>query len=284
LARMGLHISISGGLHKAVERAKDRGCDVFQIFSQSPRSWNSKGLSEDEACKFVSSFNKSGLALAVDHMPYLPNLASSKDDVHEKSIDALKSELMRCQMLRIPYLVSHLGSHLGAGWNEGFQRIVEAVDMSLSQADNGVILLLENTAGTKNSMGSSLEEIATIIDAFDALRPRLGICLDTCHLFAAGYELRTPEGLQATLNQFQELMGLERLKLLHINDCRGTMGSHLDRHEHIGLGQIGENGFQLILRHPDLKDLPMILETPIDSRRNDVANLQAARKLASRPE
>jgi deoxyribonuclease-4 len=281
---MGLHISISGGLHKAVDRAKDRGCDIFQIFSQSPRSWNSKSISEDEAREFVSSFKKSGLALAVDHMPYLPNLASSKDDVHEKSIDALTSELMRCQMLRIPYLVSHLGSHLGAGWDEGFKRIVEAVDTSLSQADNGVILLLENTAGTKNSMGSSLEEIAAIIDAFDALRPRLGICLDTCHLFAAGYELRTPEGLQATLNQFQELIGFERLKLLHINDCRGAMGSHLDRHEHIGLGQIGENGFRLILRHPFLKDLPMILETPVDSRRNDVANLQAARKLASWPE
>lgn len=281
---MGLHISISGGLHKAVDRAKDRGCDIFQIFSQSPRSWNSKSISEDEAREFVSSFKKSGLALAVDHMPYLPNLASSKDDVHEKSIDALTSELMRCQMLRIPYLVSHLGSHLGAGWDEGYKRIVEAVDTSLSQADNGVILLLENTAGTKNSMGSSLEEIAAIIDAFDALRPRLGICLDTCHLFAAGYELRTPEGLQATLNQFQELIGFERLKLLHINDCRGAMGSHLDRHEHIGLGQIGENGFRLILRHPSLKDLPMILETPVDSRRNDVANLQAARKLASWPE
>lgn len=281
---MGLHISISGGLHKAVDRAKDRGCDIFQIFSQSPRSWNSKSISEDEAREFVSSFKKSGLALAVDHMPYLPNLASSKDDVHEKSIESLTSELMRCQMLRIPYLVSHLGSHLGAGWDEGFKRIVEAVDTSLSQADNGVILLLENTAGTKNSMGSSLEEIAAIIDAFDALRPRLGICLDTCHLFAAGYELRTPEGLQATLNQFQELIGFERLKLLHINDCRGAMGSHLDRHEHIGLGQIGENGFRLILRHPSLKDLPMILETPVDSRRNDVANLQAARKLASWPE
>lgn len=281
---MGLHISISGGLRKAVERAKDRGCDVFQIFSQSPRSWNSKSISEDEAREFVSSFKKSGLALAVDHMPYLPNLASSKDDVHEKSIESLTSELMRCQMLRIPYLVSHLGSHLGAGWDEGFKRIVEAVDTSLSQADNDVILLLENTAGTKNSMGSSLEEMATIIDAFDALRPRLGICLDTCHLFAAGYELRTPEGLQATLNQFQELIGFERLKLLHINDCRGAVGSHLDRHEHIGLGQIGENGFRLILRHPSLKDLPMILETPVDSRRNDVANLQAARKLASWPE
>jgi deoxyribonuclease IV len=281
---MGLHTSISGGLHKAVERAKDRGCDVFQIFSQSPRSWNSKDLSEDEAREFMSSFKQSGLALAVDHMPYLPNLASPKDDVHEKSIEALTSELMRCQMLRIPYLVSHLGSHLGAGWDEGYKRIVEAVDTSLSQADNGVILLLENTAGTKNSMGSSLEEIATIIDAFNALGPRLGICLDTCHLFAAGYELRTPEGLQATLNQFQELIGLERLKLLHINDCRGAMGSHLDRHEHIGLGQIGENGFRLILRHSNLKDLPMILETPVDSRRNDVANLQAARKLASWPE
>jgi len=281
---MGLHISISGGLHKAVERAKDRGCDVFQIFSQSPRSWNSKDLSEDEAREFVSSLVESGLALAVDHMPYLPNLASPKDDVHERSIETLKSELMRCQMLHIPHLVSHLGSHLGAGWDEGFKRIVEAIDKGLSQADNGVMLLLENTAGTKNSMGSSFEEIATIIDAFDALRPRLGVCLDTCHLFAAGYELRTPEGLQATLNQFQELIGLERLKLLHINDCRGTMGSHLDRHEHIGLGHIGENGFRLILRHPDLQDLPMILETPIDSRRNDVANLQAARKLASWPE
>jgi len=281
---MGLHISISGGLHKAVDRAKDRGCDIFQIFSQSPRSWNSKSISEDEAREFASSFKKSGLALAVDHMPYLPNLASSKEDVHEKSIDALTSELMRCQMLRIPYLVSHLGSHLGAGWDEGFKRIVEAVDTSLSQADNDVILLLENTAGTKNSMGSSLEEIAAIIDAFDALRPRLGICLDTCHLFAAGYELRTPEGLQATLNQFQELIGFERLMLLHINDCRGAMGSHLDRHEHIGLGQIGENGFRLILRHPSLKDLPMILETPVDSCRNDVANLQAARELASWPE
>jgi deoxyribonuclease-4 len=281
---MGLHISISGGLHKAVERAKDRGCDVFQIFSQSPRSWNSKDLSEDEAREFVSSLVESGLALAVDHMPYLPNLASPKDDVHERSIETLKSELMRCQMLHIPHLVSHLGSHLGAGWDEGFKRIVEAIDKGLSQADNGVMLLLENTAGTKNSMGSSFEEIATIIDAFDALRPRLGVCLDTCHLFAAGYELRTPEGLQATLNQFQELIGLERLKLLHINDCRGTMGSHLDRHEHIGLGHIGENGFRLILRHPDLNDLPMILETPVDSRRNDVANLQAARKLASWPE
>jgi deoxyribonuclease IV len=281
---MGLHISISGGLHKAVERAKDRGCDVFQIFSQSPRSWNSKSLSEDEAREFVSSFEKSGLALAVDHMPYLPNLASPKDDVHEKSIEALTSELIRCQMLRIPYLVSHPGSHLGTGWDEGYKRIVESIDRALSQADNGVMLLLENTAGTKNSMGSSFEEIATIIDAFDALRPRLGVCLDTCHLFAAGYELRTPEGLKATLNQFQELIGLGRLKLLHINDCRGTMGSHLDRHEHIGLGHIGENGFQLILRHPDLVDLPMILETPVDSRRNDVANLQAARKLASWPE
>jgi deoxyribonuclease IV len=280
---MGLHISISGGLHKAVERAKDRSCDVFQIFSQSPRSWNSKEISEDDAYEFVSRLGKSGLDLAVDHMPYLPNLASPKDEVYERSIDALTSELMRCQMLRIPYLVSHLGSHLGAGWDKGFKRIVESIEKGLSQADNGVMLLLENTAGTKNSMGGSFEEIATIIDAFDALRPRLGVCLDTCHLFAAGYELRTPEGLQATLNQYQELIGLERLKLLHINDCRGTMGSHLDRHEHIGLGQIGENGFRLILRHPDLKDLPMILETPIDSRRNDVANLQAARKLASWP-
>jgi deoxyribonuclease IV len=281
VTRMGLHVSISGGLHKAVERAKDRGCDVFQIFSHSPRSWNSKNLSGEEARRFISSFGKSGLALAVDHMPYLPNLASPKDDVFQRSIDALSLELDRCHMLGIPYLVSHLGSHLGAGWEEGFKRIVKAIDQGLCRADNDAVLLLENTAGTKNSMGSSLEEIAAIIDAFDDLRPRLGVCLDTCHLFAKGYELRTQEGLQAMLNQFQDLIGLDRLMLLHINDCRGEKGSHLDRHEHIGLGQIGENGFRLILAHPALKDLPMILETPVDSRRTDMDNLRAARKLAS---
>jgi deoxyribonuclease-4 len=279
MVRLGVHISIAGGVDKAVDRAKAKECDLFQIFSCNPRGWRSKPLSEDEAERFIVKFKESGLNLAVDHMPYLPNLASPKEDVFAKSVETLATELMRCQMLGIPYLVTHLGSHLGAGWEQGLRRIASALETAFSSAENDVVLLLENTAGTKNSMGGSFQDIATIIDSLGARR--LGVCLDTCHLFAAGYELRTAGGLETTLDQFESSIGLQMLKLLHLNDCRGAFGSHLDRHEHIGLGQIGEQGFRNILCHPALKGLPMILETPVDLRRDDSGNLRMARQLAS---
>ena len=281
MARMGVHVSIAGGVDKAVGRAKEKGCDVFQIFSSNPRGWKIRPISDDDIERFAAQFRSSGLDLAVDHMPYLPNLASPRDDVYIKSIDALATELARCKMLGIPFLVTHLGSHLGAGWEQGLQRIVGALDLAFSRAENDVVLLLENTAGTKNSMGGSFQEIAAIIDSLQDRRSRLGVCLDTCHLFAAGYELRTPEGLGETLDQFKSNIGLEKLMLIHLNDCRGTLGSHLDRHEHIGLGQIGEVGFRTILGHEAIRALPMILETPIDSRRDDLGNLRVARQLAS---
>ncbi len=281
MARMGVHVSIAGGVDKAVGRAKEKGCDVFQIFSSNPRGWKTKPISDDDVERFATQFRSSGLDLAVDHMPYLPNLASPRDDVYIKSVDALATELARCRMLGIPFLVTHLGSHLGAGWEQGLQRIVGAMDSAFSRAENDVVLLLENTAGTKNSMGGSFQEIAAIIDSLQNRRSRLGVCLDTCHLFAAGYELRTPEGLGETLDQFKSNIGLEKLMLIHLNDCRGTLGSHLDRHEHIGLGQIGEVGFRTILGHEAIRALPMILETPIDSRRDDLGNLGVARQLAS---
>lgn len=221
----------------------------------------------------------SGLALAVDHMPYLPNLASPKEEVYSRSVELLLAELERCQRLHIPYLVTHLGSHLGSGWEAGKMRIVDALDAAFSHTNRDVMLLLENTSGTKNSMGGSFEEIAAIIDA--APSPNVGVCLDTCHLFAAGYELRTPKGLQSTLEQFDQSIGLERLKLIHLNDSRGAFGSRLDRHEHIGLGEIGAVGFSGILRDESLQNLPMILETPVDGRRDDAGNLRAARVLAS---
>jgi len=234
---------------------------------------------EDEAERFVAKFKESGMDLAADHMPYLPNLASPKEDVFAKSVETLATELMRCKMLGIPYLVTHLGSHLGEGREQGQKRIASALETAFAGAENDVMLLLENTAGTKNSMGGSFQDIAAIIDSSGARR--LGVCLDTCHLFAAGYELRTAEGLETTLDQFEKSLGLRTAKLLHLNDCRGTFGSHLDRHEHIGLGQIGEQGFRNILSHPALKDLPMILETPVDLRRDDSGNLRMARQLAS---
>jgi deoxyribonuclease-4 len=279
MVRMGVQVSIAGGLDKAVDRAAERGCDVFQIFSRNPRGWRSKDLSCDDVSKFLAKMKASGMVMAVDHMPYLPNLASPKEDVHSKSVDLLCAELVRCQQLRIPYLVTHLGSHLGSGWDAGLKRIVDALDVAFSRSNGDVMILLENTSGTKNSMGSSFEEIAAIIGALDS--KRLGICLDTCHLFAAGYELRTPLGLRSTLAQFDDALGLDVLKLVHLNDSRGLLGSKLDRHEHIGLGEIGADGFREILRDESLRDLPMILETPVDERRDDAGNLRAARALVS---
>lgn len=283
MVRLGFHVSVAGGVDKSVDRAKAVGCDVFQIFSRNPRVWQSKVLSPEEAVRFRRNFRESGLDLAVDHMPYLPNLASPKDDVYMKSVEALAEELARCHELSISYLVTHLGSHLGAGWDQGLTRIAGAVERAFSLADNEVMLLLENTAGTRNSMGGRFEDMAAIINSLGRKSRRVGICLDTCHLFAAGYELRTPAGLQTTLDSFESAIGLERLKLVHLNDCRGDLGSKLDRHEHIGLGKIGEEGFRTILGHPFIRGLPMIMETPVDSRRDDLANLRAARKLAALP-
>ena len=177
--------------------------------------------------------------------------------------------------------MTHLGSHLGAGLELGRERIVSALDTVFSQSDGDAILLLENSSGTKNSMGSTFSDLAAILASLPARRRHLGVCLDTCHLHAAGYDLRTPLALQATLGQFQDCIGLERLLLVHLNDCRGPLGGHLDRHEHIGLGQIGEEGFRAVLAHPALRNLAMILETPVDTRRDDVGNLAAARRLAS---
>ena len=280
MVRLGVHVSVAGGLFKAVDRAQEKGCDAFQIFTSNPRAWRSKPISANCTNRFVARLKESELSPAVAHMPYLPNLASPRDEVHAKSVQALSLELMRCQTLSIPYLVTHLGSHLGEGRERGLERIMSAMDTALSQAKNDVVILIENSTGARNSMGSSFSEIASLLESRHARR-RLGVCLDTCHLFAAGYDLRTSSALEKTLGQFQEYIDLERLMLIHLNDCKGPLGSHLDRHEHIGLGHIGESGFRAILSHPAVLRTPMILETPEDSRRDDRGNLDAARSLAS---
>ena len=280
MVRLGVHVSVAGGIDKAVDRAREKGCDVFQIFTSNPRGWRSKPISAGCIERFVAKLKESKLSPAVAHMPYLSNLATPRDDVYAKSVQSLTQELMRCQSLSIPYLVTHMGSHLGEGRELGLERIVSALDTALTKAKNDVIILLENSAGTKNSMGSSFSEIASVFESLRAKR-KLGVCLDTCHLFAAGYDLRTPSAMEETIGQFQDCIGLERLMLIHLNDCRGSIGSHLDRHEHIGLGHIGEPGFRAILSYPALLHTPMILETPEDSRRDDLGNLEVVRSLAS---
>ena len=279
MVQVGVHVSIAGGISNAVDRAAERGCDVFQIFSRNPRGWRIKDLSPEDAESFVVKLESSGIGPVFDHMPYLPNLASPKDDVYSNSLATLTTELLRCGQLHIPYLVTHMGSHLGAGKAAGLERIVKAISSAFSAVENSVMLLLENTAGTKNSMGGSFGDIAGIIDALDT--KRVGVCLDTCHLFAAGYELRTPDGLDRTIDDFNSYIGLEKLRLVHLNDSKGGLGSRLDRHEHIGLGAIGETGFKTILGCEKIRALPLILETPIDSRRDDLQNMLVARVLAS---
>ena len=282
MVRVGVHVSIAGSIDKAVDRAEERGCDTFQIFSRNPRGWKIKELTEQDATRFVEKLRHSGISLPVDHMPYLPNLAASTDDVYKQSVAALIEELKRCDALQIPYLVTHLGSHRGFGKTEGFQRIIDAINTAFTEADNRVMLLLENTAGTKNSMGGTFEDIRWIMDHIEH-RERIGICFDTCHAFVAGYELRTEERLNATMEHFDEVIGLDHLKLVHLNDAKAGLDSRLDRHEHIGLGYLGEDGFRVILNDARIKELPMILETPVDNRRDDRKNIQKVRELAAQP-
>ncbi|MDD1686631.1 deoxyribonuclease IV [Methanoregula sp.] len=278
MVKVGVHVSIAGSLDLAVDRARDAGCDVFQMFSRNPRGWGYQPVSPETAETFRSKIKTTGL-LPVDHMPYLPNLASPKPDVYEKSVATLTAEIDRCGTLGIPYLVTHLGHHLGDGIAGGRVRVIDAINHALAASGSPTMLLLENTAGEKNSVGSRFEHIRGILDGIEA-KNRVGICFDTCHAFAAGYDLRTEDAIAETLGQLDESVGKRNLRVIHLNDTKGDRGSGLDRHEHIGLGFIGESGFRSILHNTVFSSLPLICETPMDDRRDDRGNIQAVRDLA----
>ncbi len=279
MVRVGVHVSIAGSIAKAVERAETAGCDTFQIFSRNPRGWAFRDLDPGEAALFRENIGRSGISPPVDHMPYLPNLATGKAEFYEKSVMTLAAELRRCGTLGIPYLVTHLGHHLGEGIEIGRSRVITAVNQALTEVDNDVILLLENTAGEKNGVGSTFEDIAAVLEGIDA-RERVGVCFDTCHAFGAGYELRTGKGIDTTVRLFDQILGEKSCMLIHLNDSKGGLGSGLDRHEHIGLGNIGEEGFRLILSRPFFRSRPLICETPVDERRDDAGNIRMVRELA----
>jgi deoxyribonuclease-4 len=278
LLRVGFHVSIVGTIDEAVDRAVALGCNTFQIFTRTPRAWGAKELTEEETAAFIEKVNRHGMKPVFAHMPYLVNLASAKDDVYRMSVETLKAELQRCARLQVPYLVTHLGSHLGFGKKRGMKRIVEAVDGAYGATDIGVMLLLENTAGTRNSMGRSFRDIQRIIGGLSCSEC-VGVCFDTAHGYAAGYDLGGEAAVEDTLRRFDETVGFERLKLVHLNDSRGGLGSRVDRHEHIGRGMIGERGFRAIL-HSRLGGLPLILETPKEDENSDVDNLRKVRELA----
>ena len=279
MVRVGVHVSIAGSIVKAVERAKEAECDTFQIFSRNPRGWKFKPLDPDVSAGFREELKKTTISPVVVHMPYLPNLATPRDEIYEKSVGNLASEILRCGELGVPYLVTHLGHHLGDGIENGRRRVIAAVNSALNEAQNDVMLLLENTAGEKNGVGSTFEDIGAVIDGITQTR-RIGVCFDTCHAFAAGYDLRTPQALDEVTSVFDKIIGLDMIRLIHLNDSKGELGSGLDRHEHIGLGNIGEEGFVHMLRTDIFRTRPLICETPVDKRRDDVGNVRKVRELA----
>lgn len=274
--RLGFHVSIAGSLDKSVERAMGLGCSTFQIFTRNPRGWAFSDLDPAVVSSFRDKLIESGISPVLDHMPYLPNLSSANDDAYGKSMETLKAELRRCDALGIPYLVTHLGSHLGAGADEGRRRLISAIASAIGDAGGSCIILLENTAGQRNSIGTRFEELASIIEGI-GLPGRVGFCFDTCHAMAGGYDMKR-RGTRV-IDELEEVIGLKLLMAIHLNDSKGAMGSHLDRHEHIGMGAIGEDGFRVLLRDPRLRSVPMVMETPLDERRDDRGNLDKVLEL-----
>ena len=278
--QIGCHVSISGSIDKSVDNAVERNCSAFQIFTRSPRSWHAKDLTKEDIDAFKSKLKSSKIDrfATCAHMPYLPNLATPKNDGFEKSVNTLISEVERCAQLGIPYLVTHLGSHLGTGEEAGIKKLVEGLTKA-GQTKNDVIILLENTAGQKNSVGSDFKQLGEI---FKQLKPgkKFGVCLDTCHAFVAGYDLRTADKVKETFKEFDKHVGIENLKILHLNDARGEIGCNLDRHYHLGLGGIGGEGITSVVKFVNKKKIPIILETPIDDDRDDFENVKIAKGFA----
>jgi len=277
---VGAHLSIAGAIYEAIDRAVHLECDCLQIFSRNPRTWQAKALSDEDAGEFRRRRQSAGLDPVVVHVPYLINLCSSEPDLYQRSIKEFAADLVRAARIGADYFVSHVGSHKGAGETAGLGQIASALQIILADAPGTVLVLLENTAGSANSLGHRFEQLQAILETTD--RPgRLGLCLDTAHAYEAGYDVASPDGLDRTLDELDRRVGLEHLKIIHANDSKTEPGSHRDRHEHIGRGTIGLEGFRTIVNHPSLRDLPFILETPIDTGGDTARDLRVLRSLRS---
>ncbi len=280
--RLGVHVQRAGGLVKAVEVAQGLGCDTIQIFSRSPRSLRPSTVSEKDARRFKEALLAAGIHPLVIHAPYLLNLASPRPDTHDLSRAALAHDISLARLLGAEYLVFHPGSHLGSGEKEGMARIAAAIvaawQAASCQADTSPVLLLEMVSGAGTEIGRAFEQQREIMDG--AAGVPMGVCLDTCHVFAAGYDVRTRKGIAATLDALDRSIGMSSLAVVHANDSDGLLGSGLDRHAHIGEGRIGEEGFRAILGCRRLAHLPFILETPHRDTADDARNLATLRRLA----
>lgn len=266
-------MSIAGGIEKSLLRGYDLGCNTIQIFTKSSRGWRERQFEESEIGTFHETKKKTSINPVISHCSYLINLASPESEIYRKSINSMLCEIERCELLGIAYLVMHPGSHKGYGELSGIERIADAINI-LHQKTKGfrVKILLETTAGQGTNLGYRFEQIAEMIEKVEE-KSRIGFCLDTCHVFAAGYELRTKDSYRKIFKDIEETIGMERLMVIHLNDSRSDCGSRVDRHEHIGQGLIGEKPFRWIMNDERFKNIPKIIETPkVGSKDRD--NLQ----------
>jgi deoxyribonuclease IV len=276
--RLGAHMSIAGGLHLALERGKTIGCSAVQIFVKNQLQWAARPLTEEDARRFKRARRATGITRVFAHATYLINLATPAEAEWRRAVDAFADELERAEALGLPFVVIHPGSHKGSGLEAGTSRIVAALD-ELAGRLRGyrVRIALENTAGAGHTVGARLEELQAVLERVQAPE-RLGICLDTCHLFAAGYDIRTRRGYALTLDAVERTVGPGAVLAFHLNDAKGPLGSGLDRHEHIGKGRIGLGAFRWLLNDHRFAGVPMVLETPKDGDA-DAKNLRTLRRL-----
>ncbi len=273
--RIGFHVSVAQGFLKIFDNSKALGANCCQIFTHSPRSWTFNLVSEDVGKLFRDIYRKNDIAPVVVHDSYLPNLASKDLTMREKSIDSIKKEFISCNRLGLEYLNIHPGAHKEQSKDRGLKQVCESLD-SIEEYIGKVTLLFENTSGSGSVLGSTFEDLKFLLENTNF---NCGVTLDTCHLFTSGYDISSKDALENTLSSFDKIVGLENLKLIHLNDSQGELNSKKDRHEHIGLGKIGHSGFKAIVNHDYLKNIPMIMETPVNEKRGDKENINFLKEM-----
>lgn len=275
---LGAHMSAAGGVKNALIAGESIGCTAIQIFTASNRRWSYNLIKDDDVKDYLDHKKKSPIQVVISHASYLINLGSPKKEVVDKSIKALKAELQRCDQLEIPYVVLHPGSRLDSKEQDALMQIATNLTTIITETTSKCVILLETMAGQGSSVGNTFQQLATILNNTPA--KKIGICLDTCHIFAAGYNISDEDHYKQTIKQFDQIIGLEKLKAIHLNDSKKECGSCVDRHEHIGAGKIGLQAFKFIMNDTRFISIPKILETPKESSlKDDIRNLSELKKL-----
>jgi deoxyribonuclease IV len=281
---LGSHMSVSGGMHRAFERAGTAGCTTMQVFTKNNNRWAARPYTAEDIALYRQAASRSAVAPVLAHASYLINLCAGNQEILARSRAALRDELERCEALGILGLIIHPGSHVGAGESEGIKRIAESLNLTHAQTPKvRSLTILETTAGQGSALGYRFEQLRGIIDAVEE-QDRMAVCFDTCHVFAAGYDIRSEQGWEDTMNAFDRTIGLRRLAAVHVNDSRRDLGSRVDRHDHIGKGMIGLGGFRFLMNDARLDLVPKILETEkSEDMHEDIENMNVLRSLVADP-